>query len=277
MFWRREDGENGPSHPAAASRRPAGKRARAPAVALSLTGHALILAALVFARPQPPEPPEAPAMEVGLFDAGLLQGPEPPSPAPPAATPPAPPKAVEKKKPAPKKPVVKAVARTTPRRPPPEVETLAASEEPEVEYAPEVTEAELASAATVASGAGAGAGAGIGGGGGGSRCDMLRMLQDALRKDPMVQAAVASHRASGWGRHAIRIWNGDWVMSRGQEGKGLAAVRQAMIWEIGFAPQACRTQPMRGQVLISLADSPGAPRLLVGSGSWRWSDLVVIR
>lgn len=247
-----------------------------PAVALSITGHVLILAALVWARPQPPEPPEAPAMEVGLFDAGLLQGPEPPSAAPPAPTPPA--KAVEKKKPVEKKPVVKAVARrTVARRPPPDVETLAASDEPEIEYAPEVTEAELASAATVASGAGAGSGAGIGGGGGGGRCDMLRMLQDALRKDPMVQAAIAAHRSSGQGRHAIRIWNGDWVMSRGQDGKGLAAVRQAMIWEIGFAPHACRTQPMRGQVLISLADSPGAPRLLLGSGSWRWSDLVMVR
>ena len=276
MFWRREDREDDQAHPAAP--RPAAKRARAPAVALSVTGHALILAALVWGRGAPPEPPVAPAMEVGLFDAGLLKGPEPPSPAPPAPTPPTPPKTVEKKKPVEKKPVVKSIAkRAVVRRPPPQVETLAAEEEPAVEYAPEVTDAEVASAATVASGAGAGAGAGAGGGGGGGRCDMLRMLQDALRKDPMVQAAVAAHRASGAGRKAIRIWNGDWVTSRGQDGKGLAAVRQAMIWEIGFAPHACKSQPVRGAVLISLADSPGAPRLLVGAGSWRWSDLVMAR
>ena len=62
-----------------------------------------------------------------------------------------------------------------------------------------------------------------------------------------------------------------------EDGKGLAAVREAIIWEVAFAPAACRTQPVHGLVLISLNDAPGAPRLVVGSDRWRWSDLTSVR
>jgi hypothetical protein len=31
---------------------------------------------------------------------------------------------------------------------------------------------------------------------------------------------------------------------------------------------------MRGLVLITFADAPGAPRLALGTGAWRWSDLL---
>jgi hypothetical protein len=103
-------------------------------------------------------------------------------------------------------------------------------------------------------------------GGGGGQCDLARQLQGALRKDPLVQAAVA-----GAGGKAIRVWNGDWVQSSGEDGKGLAAVREAMIWEIAFAPEACKSRPVHGLILLSM--NTGA-RLAVGAGEWRWSDLL---
>jgi hypothetical protein len=46
------------------------------------------------------------------------------------------------------------------------------------------------------------------------------------------------------------------------------------MWEIAFAPPACRAERMRGLVLISLTSSQGLPRLAVGAGDWRWSDLL---
>lgn len=49
------------------------------------------------------------------------------------------------------------------------------------------------------------------------------------------------------------------------------------MWHVAFAPEACRTAPVRGLVLLSLADGPGAPRLVVGAGVWRWSDLLHAR
>jgi hypothetical protein len=106
-------------------------------------------------------------------------------------------------------------------------------------------------------------------GGGGGSCDLARQLQGALRRDPLVQAAVA-----GQAGKAIVVWNGDWVRSGDEDGKGLAAVREAIIWEIAFAPETCRTKPVHGLVLLSMTSGPGAARLAVGAGEWRWSDLL---
>ena len=72
---------------------------------------------------------------------------------------------------------------------------------------------------------------------------------------------------------ALLIWDGDWLRSRGQDGKGLASVRQAVAVEVAFAPAACRAPPVRGLVVISLTDRPGGPRVALGRDRWRWSDL----
>lgn len=110
------------------------------------------------------------------------------------------------------------------------------------------------------------------GGGGGGGCDMARAVQQALRRDPLVRNAVAGADRIG---KASMLWNGDWVQSGGQEGKGLAAVRQAVLWEVGFAPEACRNERVHGLVVLSLAD--GSTRFAVGTGDWRWSDLLGLR
>jgi hypothetical protein len=136
----------------------------------------------------------------------------------------------------------------------------------------ELGEAELMGAAVAGSGSGAG---GEGNGPGGGGCDMVRLLQDALRKNPRVRAALTQvHPEAASRGKAVLVWNGDWVQSPGQEGKGLAGVRELIMLEVAFAPKACRSDPMRGLVLISLSDSPGAPRLALGSRAWNWSDLL---
>jgi len=112
---------------------------------------------------------------------------------------------------------------------------------------------------------------GAGGGGGGS-CDMARAVQKALRRDPLVRAAVEDANRLG---KSVMLWNGDWVRSGGQEGKGLSAVREAIMWEVAFVPAACRNQRMHGLVLLSLED--GATRFAIGSDEWRWSDLLGVR
>jgi len=114
-------------------------------------------------------------------------------------------------------------------------------------------------------------GEGAGGGGGGS-CDLAQAVQRALRRDPQVRSAVDEANRGG---KAIMLWNGDWVRSGGQEGKGLSAAREAVMWEVGFAPQACRNQRMHGLLLMSLAD--GGTRFAIGTADWRWSDLLGVR
>ena len=129
-----------------------------------------------------------------------------------------------------------------------------------------IEDADLAGAAT----------AGSGGAGGG--CDMPARLQTALRRDALVGASVAAARRGGAiGTRPILVWNGDWVKHGDQEGKGLAAVREALIWDIAFAPEACRKAPVRGLVVLALDDDPGGPRLVVGSKAWLWTDLLTPR
>jgi hypothetical protein len=86
---------------------------------------------------------------------------------------------------------------------------------------------------------------------------------------PRRLALADAHRG-----RALKVWDGDWVRHGAQEGAGLAAVREAILWEVGFAPKACRAEAVQGLVLISLNDAPGSARIVVGSGSWRWSDLL---
>lgn len=212
--------------------------------AVSLAGHLSILLALLFARGEPAKRFEPIPVTVALVDEPRFarQAPTLASTRPPAAKPP-PPRDVVRRAPAPSA-----------------IELPAAEAAPATESGPELSDAQLAGAASAGSG------------GAGGACDMAGRVQSALRKDPLVRAAVAGS-AGG----ATLVWNGDWVQSRGEDGKGLAAVREAIMWEIAFAPQACRAQAVRGLVLISLNQAAGAPRLAIGSGEWRWSDLLAPR
>ena len=242
--------------------------ARWPATALSFAGHAAAVLALLAGRAEPPAPlpPQPTAITLPLVE-------PPPRPLPPTETPrqaepePAetaeaervaePPPRPEPPRPSPvKAPPRRLVARPTVSQPP--ADAIPVGGGATGQGMAEVGDGELAGATTAGSG------------GGGGACDMPRRLQDALRKDRRVQAAV---REVDRGR-ALLVWNGDWVRHPAQEGAGLAAVREAIMWEVGFAPKECRAQPMRGLVLISLNDGAPPLRLALGSARWRWSDLL---
>jgi hypothetical protein len=241
-------------------RRPSGRERRRAFVtgAVSVALHVALVAALLSVRPQP-QFIEPPVMAVSL----VAPAPAPPPPKPPAPLPPAP-------DPAP----AKAAAPPTPKpKPAPSRRQLArrAPASPSVAPVPTGHGASDEGDAVAPPSAGQVAGAATAGeGAGGGACNMLRRLQQALRRDARVQAAVADAERG----QPIYLWNGAWVRHGGQDGAGLAAVREAILWEVGFAPAECRTEAVHGLVLISLADHPGAPRLVLGEGDWRWSDLL---
>ena len=135
----------------ARSGRPSNLRRRLLTAALSVAGHACVVAALFLWQPRPPEPFEAPAISVALIAPQPVIPPPPPekpkdeqAPAPKTEAPPAP-----EKPPPPKRLKVR-----PPRAsPPPEVTPLlarAASETTDGES--DVSDAELASAAPAGSG-----------------------------------------------------------------------------------------------------------------------------
>ena len=241
-------------------RRPWAKRGgRAGALVVSLGAHAAIAIALFAAWSTQTTPPEQIPIAVTLVEA-LPVIPPPPAPTPivkaakAAASSAA---AIPSPEPAP----APIVARPSPA--PPRAESPPAAASPTRGQGAGLSDSELASASS----------AGEGEGDGGQACHMAQRVQAALRRDTLVQAAVAEAGRDGETR-AIMVWNGDWVQSQSQDGKGLAAVREAIMWEIAFAPPACRAERMRGLVLLSLNSAQGAPRLAVGAGDWRWSDLL---
>lgn len=274
--------------------------ARPATVAFSLLAHALVLAVILFAPVKVPVyPPERPVMEVELIELPPPPAPEPaeqeagggqpaaaPTPEPKPAPAPTPVKTPAKAAPAP-------VARPTPRpsRPAPRSPTVEpvpiSAPTPSVSYV-FLGDSALAGAMTagggsaVGSGAGTGSGTGSGSGSGsgsgagsGGVCNMVERLQNALRDDARIRARLTeAYRDSGARGRAIVIWNGDWVLSPGQDGKGLAGVRQAVAVVVGFSPRECKSQTVRGYVVVTLSDDPGAPKLALGTGHWRWSDLL---
>lgn len=222
-----------------------------------------------------PAPEPSPPIFVSLIDPPTPPPPQEPEPEPeiaPTAGQPAPDDTAPTIRPpsAPPPPV------REPRiPPPPTVETVAVTPAPP--SLPLLTSAQTAGALRAGSGSGGGSGGlGSGGeGGSGGGCDMLQRLQDALRDDTRIRALVTqTHRSLNASGRSIQVWDGQWLQSPGEAGRGLAGVRQAIALEVGFAPRECREQSMRGLVLIAFDDDTNSPRLALGAAAWRWSDLL---
>ncbi len=241
------------------------------ALVVSVGAHVAALVVL-FAAHVTPQPPEPQSITVSLVDPPAPPPPPPPPPPAPHEAPKSPVKAPTKT-PSPEK--AKAAPKAAPRSPlrvsklppPKDVVPLPASRNPGPSPVLGLGDSDLQGAAT--------AGSGSGGGGGGAGCDMVRLLQEGLRKNPRARAALMrAHGDTVSAGRAPLLWKGDWARATGQEGDGLAGLREMIMMEVAFAPAACRAEPMRGLVLISLNDGPGGARFALGGGSWRWSDLL---
>jgi hypothetical protein len=238
-----------PTHAGPAGR--ARPHRRAVAGAASLLFHLTILLAFLLAPgPQPVRPPAVTQVEIVSAPAAAARL-APPGPASASQA-----QAAKARTPAHPTGAAGPVSRLKLRAAP---DALAAGEEADAEPAAgPMSETDLAGAARAGSG-----------GGGGGTCDMAARVQAALRADPLVRSAVASYAGNAW-----LVWNGEWVRNRGQDGRGLAVVREAILWAVGFAPAQCRNEPVRGLVLISLQEGSGGTRLALGQARWRWSDVL---
>jgi len=207
--------------------------------AATIGAHVAVFTALFWHYAVPARAPEPPALEVSLIDT-------------PKPTPPVPPDPNEVDTgatvvaPDPKPPMISLPSQSR-------IQAVVHDDMSDV-----MSDSALAGAATIGEG-----------GDPGGACNMGRLVQQALRRDSLVRGAVENAHRTG---KAIMVWNGDWVRTGAEEGKGLSAVREAILWEVGFAPESCRNTRVHGMVVLSLAD--GGTRFAVGTGEWRWSDLL---
>ena len=216
---------------------------------ISLAAHGIVLGVLFMLHAEQSAPRVAPIL-VGLVELPTEESPGPP--AAPAEAPPAAPVAVQQTvQPAP----TKAIAVND--------DASAENDAPMVDtFSDVMSDSQLAGASEAGS---------TGGGGGTGGCDMAHAVQQALRRDPMVRAML--EKANRLGK-SLMLWDGDWVRAGTQDGKGLSGIREAIMWEVAFAPEVCRNARMQGLVLLSLNDNT---RFALGAAEWRWSDLLGLR
>jgi hypothetical protein len=109
----------------------------------------------------------------------------------------------------------------------------------------------------------------------GHSCQLGGWLQAALRADPAVQAALAAiPRADRSIANAIMLWDVRWVRQPSSALNGASALRSALMVGVRAAPAECQTQLIRGPELLALTDSSGTTLIAIGSGEWRWADLL---
>jgi hypothetical protein len=113
-------------------------------------------------------------------------------------------------------------------------------------------------------------------GGAGDPCQLTQWLQVLLAEDPFVRAALARlppNRRSV--ANAVMLWDGRWAEARAGPGEDLLQpIRQAITTGLALTPAECREQWMTGPRFISVPDQRTSTTLALGSGVWRWADLL---
>lgn len=109
----------------------------------------------------------------------------------------------------------------------------------------------------------------------GESCQLTQWIQAELQADPAVTTALASiPRGARSVANAIMLWDGAWIETRSITATQIDPIRQAVVMGVRNAPRACVDEEMRGPLLMAVNDPHGATMLAVGSGVWKWSQLL---
>ena len=102
-------------------------------------------------------------------------------------------------------------------------------------------------------------------------------VKTALATDPLAQRALIALPATDRSvANALQLWDGDWTsQSTNELSDQLAPVRALVVNIIETAPAACRNAQIIGPRFIIVPVQNGADMVIViGSGPWRWRDLI---
>ena len=109
-----------------------------------------------------------------------------------------------------------------------------------------------------------------------SGCDLTGTVQAALQADPDAAMSIARLPPATLSiANAFMLWDGDWVTPRVvSDSTNLDVVHDVIVAKLSAASAECRNQEQIGPRLIAFGSGPDSITLVVGSGVWKWGDLV---
>jgi hypothetical protein len=110
----------------------------------------------------------------------------------------------------------------------------------------------------------------------GGTCDLTAPVQAALQSSDAVRASLPmippDKRSVA---NAIMVWKVAWLAEDQQlDATAIAVIRDVVADTIAAATPECRLQPQSGPRLLLLSGAGDTVVLAVGSGQWRWQDLL---
>lgn len=110
----------------------------------------------------------------------------------------------------------------------------------------------------------------------GVQCPLLGVVRDNLQQDEVVQFFLARiPRRSRSVANVVMLWDGRWIDPDRVGGpSAVASVRTAIAAGLQGASDACRAQVILGPVFLPIEGRSGTLVLALGSGAWRWADLL---
>ena len=107
-------------------------------------------------------------------------------------------------------------------------------------------------------------------------CAVAAMLGRAIETDPAALAALlALPPEARTTADAVLVWNGTWLPAPLADGTdSLNGIRQIIEQSFAASPPECVEATIAGPQFIPVAADNRTIMLVVGTGSWRWKDLV---
>ncbi|MBC7768925.1 MAG: hypothetical protein H7124_09065 [Phycisphaerales bacterium] len=110
---------------------------------------------------------------------------------------------------------------------------------------------------------------------GGGGCNVADYLRASLQADQRILDGLARlPRQARSVANAVMVWDGAWVEVSVTAAPISQMLRASIEDILRAAPVSCQELQVTGPTFIILEDPRGATVLVLGSGAWRWGDLI---
>jgi hypothetical protein len=108
----------------------------------------------------------------------------------------------------------------------------------------------------------------------GATCDVTQQLAQAFGASPEVRQGIAAIPANDRSvANAVMLWDGHWA--EGTHSGGMAVLRALLVKAVVSSRPECLQAQNQGPVLFLIPDNHTTVVLAIGSGQWRWADVLM--